>query len=340
VPAVIDENKKNPQTSKAFPFDDPKVTDIFTYAFPARDLKNSTETVLNATYDWLNKKTPTLRFSVDFTTNKRQYATSLADYAFTRLQGLPVCKQPPAEIDPLTATCKPTNIAFEESKKSYEEQIFISDSFLPKTVFTENDLPKNTHGQSIAQQYAFLPDVFIWLHRAPYIICAILTVLAVDFILLSSRKRRGIYSLSRILIGSGISIVIFPLFFNYIVPYFSKSFQFDFETVGTQKLFSEIFDELSRTMDLLFIAIGSSIAVLGFIIFAAERLSRPRTKYHNLEKESGLAVGIKKPAPSPKSLKNKLGSDNVPLQTSDGNTSKKVKSNGKYRTLNKKKDIF
>ncbi len=336
VPSVIESNKKNPQTASALPYDDPKITNIFLDSFPANDLKLKTETVIDSAYSWLNKDTDKLQFRIDFTKNKHQLSQELADYAFNRLERLPMCKVNPAELDPLTAVCQPKNAVSPDSKKAYEQQIFLSDSFLQKTVLSQDDLPKNSTGQSITQQLYFLPNVFTWLKRSPYILGALSIILAVDFILLSPRRRKGVQRLSAILVSSGVSILMFPLIYSYIIPYFSKSFQFSLETDGTQKIFSEIIDKLNRNIDILFISIGAAIFVVGFILYAAERLTRPQSKYHDIEKMAGVATGIKKVAESPKSLKGKLSQENIPLQSSDKPRTKSMKTGNKYRKLKKK----
>ena len=332
VPSLIEENKKLPQNADNTVLKDPAITQILTESFPSSDLKAKTETFIHGIYSWLQGDTKTLVFTIDFTANKRMFADRLANYAFVRFASLPVCKQNPIEIDPLTATCRPKNINLEDSKQSYADQIFASDAILKKTVFTQEDLPKNTAGQTIAQQFSYAPTAYTWLARAPYIMIFAVIFLALDLLLLSTRKRKAVRSLANIFIGSGISILVFPLLYDFIVPHFSKSLSFSFETSGTQQIFNEITTEISHLIDVYFIGIGLSLAVVGFLLWAAERLSRPQNKYHNIDKKAGMQVGTKK-VPSPN--KTKLNADTVPLQSSNG-PHKKVKVSPKYRKLNKK----
>lgn len=339
IPSVIEENVKNTPVNSAFSYEDPEIVAVITSSFPARDLRRNTEQFIDSVYLWLNGTTEKLTFTVDFTKNKQQFAAGLADYAFNKLERLPVCKQAPPELDPLTATCRPKNLNLLESKKVYEKQINDSDSVLQKTLFTENDLPRNASGQTIAEQFHYAPQIFTWLKRSPYILGIASVILAIDFIILSPRKRKGIVSLSRILMGSGISIIIFPLFFSYVLPYFAKTLQFNSGVGGTQKIFSEIIDQLGNNVDILFILIGSGVAIAGFILYGIERITRPTTKYTGLEKKSGVAVSAKKSEPTPKSLKGKLTQETVPVQSSDDPTKKRMKGKNKYRTLMNKKDF-
>lgn len=339
VPSLIESSKKNPKPGSNLNLEDPEIVEIFTDSFTGRDLQKKTEAVIDSAYGWLNGQTSSLQFKIDFTKNKRQFARALTDYAFNRLEALPVCKLPPTELNPLTATCKPIAESFSEVKKSYEEQIFVSDTFLKKTILTQDDLPKNINGQSISEQLHFLPTLFTWLKRAPFILVTLILILTADFLLLSQRKRKGLQSLSAIFFGSGISILAFPVIINYVIPYFTKSFQFSLESDGTQKIFSEIIDSMGRLADVLFIILGTIVIIIGFLIYAAERLSRPSTKYHDIEKKSGVAIGLRKPVLSPKNLRKKLNQNNVPIQSSDGARTKKMKAKGKYRTLFKNKEF-
>ncbi len=339
IPSVIESSKNNPQTAKSLPFDDPKITQIFTDSFSSNDLKNKTETFIDSTYSWLNKQTPELTFKIDFTKNKQTFSRELADYAFNRLDRLPVCKSNPTELDPLNAVCKPIESISKESKQAYETEIFNSDTFLQKTVLSQDDLPKNDKGQSIAKRLYFVPDIFIWLKRAPYILGVFILFLATDFILLSPRRRKGFNKLAEILASSGASIVLFPIIYNYILPYFSKSFDFSIQSDATSKIFNELINQLNNTVNFLFITIGTSLIIIGFFIYSAERLTRPRSKYSKIEKSAGLASSIKKPSVSPKSLKLKLNQKNTPVQSSENPKDKNTKNDKKYHNIFNKKEF-
>ncbi len=343
VPAVIDANKAAPRSDSSLNYDDPNIVKIFTDSFPASDLKQQTEGVINNLYEWLGGKTPQLTYRADFTKNKATLAETLSTYAFGRLAKLPVCKLLPASVNPLTINCQPAGYDLKEVQESYRQELLSSDSFLSKTVLTEKDLPKNAAGKTLPQQFSFAPTAFQWLMRAPYILGGMFIVFAGLYVWLSPKKRRGIAGIGSILITSGISLAIFPILFDIVIPHFTNSYQAQSGTSGTQAIFSDVIDHITHHFDTLFITIGIQIAIAGLCIYLLERATRDETaKYKNIEKKAGIETSNQKPEPAPKSLRGKLSYDNIPVQTSDlpaRLNQKKVGDNKKYAKLYKKKRI-
>lgn len=343
VPAVIEANRTAPQSSDSLNYDDPNIVKIFNDSFPAADLKIQTEGVIDNLYGWLNGEQPTLTFKADFTPNKALLADKLTNYAFERLAGLPDCKQLPESINPLTINCKPGGYDLQDVKESYHQELLGSNSFLSQTVLTEKDLPKNDAGKTLPQQLTFAPSAFQWLLRAPYLLGGITLVFGVLYVWLSPRKRRGISGIGSILLSSGISLAIFPILFDIVIPHYTKSFQAQSGTTGTQAIFSDVIDHITHHFDTLFITIGIQLFIVGLSIYLLERATRNETaKYKNIEKKSGTVSSVEKPRPSPKSLRGKLSAENVPVQSSDlpnRLNPKRVAENKKYAKLHKKKKM-
>jgi hypothetical protein len=341
VPAVIEANKAAPQGSNSLNYDDQNIVKIFTESFPADDLKSKTEHVIDEVYAWLNGEQPQLKFSADFSPNKQLLADKLSAYAFTRLAKLPPCKSLPETINPLTIECKPVGFDLKEVQESYRQQLLASDSFLSKTILTEEDLPKNTAGKTLPDQYAFAPTAFRWLLRAPYILGVLTLVFSVAYVWLSPKKRKGVAGLGSILMSSGISLAIFPILFDIVIPRFTDSFQVQSGTQGTQAIFSDIISSITAHFVSLFITIGIQLFVAGLCVYLIERVTRNEAaKYKTVEKKSGVVSSNQKPEPTPKSLRGKLAHDNIPVQTSDLPTRlspDKIASNKKYAKLSKKK---
>ena len=343
VPAVIAANKAGAQTADSLNYDDPQVAEIFTSSFPASDLRHNSEMVVDDIYAWLNGPSKNLQFKVDFTQNKAVFADKLSAYVIGRLNKLPKCTEQPESVNPLTIQCKPGDYNAADVQKSYRDQLFTSDTFLSKTVLTEKDLPKNTDGKSLPQQFSFAPTAWKLLQRSPIILGSLLALLSFSYIFLSPRRRRGISGFGSILISAGISLAIFPIFYDYILPHFTSSYQIQSGTTGTQAIMTDVITHVTQHFDSLFITIGIQLAIGGLTIYLLERVTRRESsRYKNVEFKSGVETSIEKPQVSPKSLRGKLNNDNIPLQSSEGpakQNPKKVSENKKYRELYSKKGL-
>ena len=343
VPAVIDANKAAPQSGNSLDYDDKNIELIITESFPASDLKQTTESVIDSVYDWLNGKTPSLTFKADFTKNKEMLADKLSAYAFNRLRQQPVCKSLPETINPLTVQCQPAGYDLDEAQASYRQQLLESDSFLAKTVLTEQDLPKNTSGKTLAEQLDFAPRSFRWLLRAPYVLGAVTLLFGVLYVVLSPRIRKGIAGIGSILMGSGASLALFPIIFDILLPQLTKDYQVQSGTQGTQAILNDVINHVSNHSYTLLITIGIQLFIAGLCVYLLERATRNETaRYKNIEKKTGITSSNQKPGPSPRSLRGKLSHENVPLQSSDlpaRLNQKRINENKKYAKLFTKKKI-
>ena len=342
VPAVIDANKSTKPSPDSIDYNNPVIYYVFVDSFPARDLQYNAEVFINSVYAWLDGSAKNISFRADFTRNKVQLASGLSKYAFDRLKALPPCKTVPESVNPLTITCRPVGYDSKEVQDSYEQLLLSSDSFLPKTVFTQNELPKSADGQTIEQKLHYAPTLFKWLHRSPYILGTLLLGLSVLYVSLNRRHRRALSSLGSILMGAGIGLVILPLLFDYVIPHYTRSLNFSVASTGTQKIFNDIFDKAYKQIDVLFITSGLIVASIGAVTYLFEKATRPKSKYINIAKRSGVATSIEKPKVLPKSLKGRLSNENIPLQSSDRPAKqdpKKVRENNKYRKLYSKKGL-
>ncbi len=337
VPAVIDANKNQSNGDNTLDYSDPKVVSVITNSFPAADLRTNAENVIDHVYGWLDGSVPQLSFTVDFTQNKIALADGLTSYAFTRLAFLPPCKSLPSEVNPLTIQCQPPDYDDPAIQTSYRDQLLDSESFLSKTVITEKDLPKNTQGKTFAQQYSFAPTAYKWLLRAPYVLGALTVIMSVLYIFLSPKKRRGVSGLGSVFMGSGITLAIFPILYDFILPKLTSSFQVQSGTTGTQAIFSDVISQVTSHVDSLFITIGIQLTIVGLSIYLLERATRDSlARYKDVSKKAGVATSLEKPEPSPRSLRGKLTVDNIPLQSSDlpaKRDPKKVAENNRYRAL-------
>jgi hypothetical protein len=338
VPAVLEANSTQAQSSQSIPIDDPIIQTIVNAAFPPEVLQSNAEMVVDSMYSWLRGKTVEPSFRVDLTENKQKLATDLGNYAVLRLSEQPVCTVLPAQINPFTANCQPAGFNAAAQAKPLITQISESPGLLPQTVFTANDLPKVKSGRVITERYSYAPRIFRWLMWSPWISGILLTASGVLLVLLNRTKRIGLYRAGFEIVSNGVLFMASPIIFGYVVPAISKNLDLpDSSGAGVQVILNDIIRYYSGFFDNFFINAGIYFALTGVLLIAAAKALQMYTGYHTVEEKAGLVTSN---APRPrKQGKVILTYASVPLQSSERHvvavTPKRI-SNKKYRTIPKK----
>ena len=96
VDAVLETNKDQSITADgSLTLNDEEIQEIIRAAFPAEELKASTELVINSTYEWLEQDADRYTFTIDLTENQLRLADGISAYAIQTLAEKPVCEAPP-----------------------------------------------------------------------------------------------------------------------------------------------------------------------------------------------------------------------------------------------------
>lgn len=139
----------------------PEVQAIIAQAFPAHVLQNSSETVIDSFYDWLNGNTPMPQFLLDFSEQRDQILAGLTDYTVAKIEALPTCSitetiqlsQNINTVNPLTLTCRP---AFggntQQLVEGYRDSLVSSESILQNPVIDSRDIFTATQFEEPALQ--------------------------------------------------------------------------------------------------------------------------------------------------------------------------------------------
>lgn len=151
VPSVLSSANYQQQSVGQLPLQDPGVRSAVEKAFPASDLEQKTNTVIDSTFVWLEGKTEKPDFKLDFTQNKQQLATELGNYTEDRVESLPRCTLAnlPETYDPLTIKCLPPGVSASGLSEVVRQQVSNDQNFLKETVITSDTLtldPANTTG--------------------------------------------------------------------------------------------------------------------------------------------------------------------------------------------------
>lgn len=140
-------------------------------SFTPEVLQNSTETFLDASYDWLEGTSQKLSFSIDFTQQKADFSQSISDQAITRLNSLPLCSNAEltqlgaqsTAIDPFTVSCRPPDAMNQSLAADLERSVALSPDFIPNSVITDQDLKRvfiDTNNSSFEETFSYVPSLF------------------------------------------------------------------------------------------------------------------------------------------------------------------------------------
>lgn len=333
VDAMISEMQKN-NPGSSIPLNDPEVQTIIKSAFSESVIQTSSQSIINGTYDWLEGKTNEVHFTVDFRQAREQLANGISAYAFTKLGSKPTCFAIPEQIDPFTAGCKPPFTNLNEEQQKFAADLAGSEGFLPKAVFTEADLPKSKQGKTLTEQYAYIPKLYEAARLMPFVLPLIILGLVGLWIWLSSNKRHGFQQVGIAFIGTGVTLLITPILFVYVLPRFTQATQFSIGGNPTQQVFNDVANNLTANFYNLLINVSVQVVAIGLVIVIAERLTRANSLYANVEKKAGIvSSNTRRPSSS-----RKFKPVDIPVQSSEESTRRKPHRtrNKKYRRIPKK----
>lgn len=110
-------------------------------AFPATDLEQKGNTIVDATFDWLEGKNNALKFQLDFTQNKQQLGEAIGTYAEQRMTSLPRCtgnEGVVTEFNAFTSPCAPPQVMVNPAslKATIAQQVAADQDFLKDPIVT------------------------------------------------------------------------------------------------------------------------------------------------------------------------------------------------------------
>lgn len=174
--------------------------------------ENAVGSGLDGTYAWLNGNAEEISFSIDLSKPKEDFISKAVDYRLKTISKLQACsaKQLQGDLDIFTLNCKPPyELNSKKIKQQVRKDISQGEEFLSKDTFTAKEL-KDENGKTISETLPKLPDQFQAAKKLPLILVFFVGLLAAGIIYISETKKRGLLSLSRIFIVSGIFTIFAP----------------------------------------------------------------------------------------------------------------------------------
>jgi hypothetical protein len=187
-------------------------------AFPATDLETKTNSVIDGVYGWLQGKTEKPVVSLDFADNKNRFATAVGDYAQKRASQLPVCtlQNAPTTLDPYRIECIPPGVDPSFIAASVQNDIISSDTFLPDTTLTWQDIEKSQLSNSIPAEAQptlnNLPQFYQNFSLLKWLLPLLAILLSIAGVLLANDRRKALSRLGFTYIYASVGIIILLLY--------------------------------------------------------------------------------------------------------------------------------
>ncbi len=186
-------------------------------SFAPQTLQQDVNTFLNSNYSWLESKTSTPSFTIDFTTEKQNFAQTVGKYVTTYLAGLPVCTNAQlAQLaaatnnDPLSLSCRPASLGAQTEGQQITQQLSSSSSFLSNPVITANNInPTHSHqsDQPYYQKLSKAPQLYRAAIHLPLASAVLAILSAVGIFFIAPRRRRGLRRIGEVFLVAGVLLV-------------------------------------------------------------------------------------------------------------------------------------
>jgi hypothetical protein len=268
VGSALDQAQKSSGDSNDVSLSDPAIKKAAKESFTPQVVQQSSEKAINGVYDWLNGKTTQPEFNVDLTNVKATFAEKVGKAAEERAATLPTCTTAPTSTDPFSVTCLPRGVTPAQIGAQAKNDVLSSQGFLEHPNITADSIKNSDTNQSVFNgQLKDAPKQYQRVKKTPYIL-AILTILTtVGIVFLSVSRRQGIKHVGRILITTGLIMLVFAWVLNRVaihnvIPKMqldNKVLQADIQKMST---------DLVHNIDQNYVAFGGTYAVLGILAIA------------------------------------------------------------------------
>lgn len=220
VSSTLNQSKQITGGGSDVPLSDPAVQAAAEAVVTPQFLRQTTETVINSTYEWLDGATPVPDFQIDLTSLKAAFAAQVAKAVTARASSLPACAadsgQQPFNV--FGATCLPKGVSPASVAGEVQKSIVNGQGFLNTPTVTADSIKTGGSNQSVyADQLKNAPQVYQKAKKTPAILAILSLVIIVGIVLLSTSRWRGLRRAGITLLGVGIVVLIFAWGLNYSV---------------------------------------------------------------------------------------------------------------------------
>lgn len=262
---------------------DPAIKAAAQKTFTPQFLQQSTETVLDSVYRWLDGSTPVPDFRIDLGGLKTTFAAAAAEAAQQRAATLPQCPPAlsPSSYDPFSASCLPKGMTPASAAALTKNDLSSAKGFLDNPVITADSVRAANSNQSIfADQLKDVPQIYQRVKQTPIVLALLSLVLALGIIFLSVSRRKGLRHVGVILVSAGSFLMLLAWGLNYGVSRGGLN--------GLNKLDNNVLAgqvrtlavDLIQNLDKTYWIFGGTYATLGAVAIAGPMLASRRKGEH------------------------------------------------------------
>ncbi|MDQ3064767.1 MAG: hypothetical protein M3Q36_00675 [bacterium] len=248
-PAILENiNVPTGDNGDHLPIEDKELQDKLSGVLDDKFVRDSTGTVMDGVYNWLEGDTDQPDFAIKLGDTRRKLAAAIGDYAGDRAKDLPRCKSVPKDTNPLSLTCLPAGASPATIAASAEAQLLSNKDFLSDSTFTAEDLAGEGQDPAIAfhDNGGDKTRTLYKLGSYGTIIFGVLSLLAaLGIILLSHSRTQGMRRAGITLISSSVILGISYLFMKLAPSRFSSLLSSAEDGTPTQNLFARMFDVIA-----------------------------------------------------------------------------------------------
>lgn len=166
-------------------------------------VQKQTESAIDATYDWIDGKTPNINFSIPVQEKRNDFIANLQKELLPRIQALPACTSS-SPVSSVTPTCLPPGVSPQDIAKQYS-QLSDSSDFLNKPISPESMAQT---GQAPTNNLSYIPKFASFIRTSVYILPFLAVLCGAGYAFLTNDKLFGTISIGRRLFFQGIILTI------------------------------------------------------------------------------------------------------------------------------------
>jgi len=224
---------ENPQSDEGedefLPLEDNELKEVINKSITPATIQKHTETLISSLFNWLNKTTENIEFSIDMTDTKNLFIENLSNHAADKVAALPACTLQDANMDTnnvFDITCRPPGFTAAQAAEIAREEL-TKGEFLEDPIITEEllsgDESDEGENQSIEESLSFLPGVFSIISTATIPLLLLLIGVSIGYVMTRRPIKNGLKKLGWRFLTTGLVSLLITAIFKFSLPYFKTS---------------------------------------------------------------------------------------------------------------------